>query len=117
LKIPLKAGETLVRADTLKHVCEAFEEVSGDVMVTVETGETFDLRTVQIKKHVPDTKSYRIFTYKNPKSKRYIKVLKCDHEGCDKWFRKWHNFFDHLRIHTNERPYQCDFPGCGYSFT
>jgi len=91
--------------------------VANDVIVTVETGRTFDLRSVQIKKHVPDTKLFRIFTYKNPKSKRYIKVLKCDHENCSKWFRKWHNFFDHLRIHTNERPYVCPFPDCGFSFT
>ena len=114
---PLKNGEYRVKAEALKKTCEAFYEVGSDVMVTVETGKTFDLRSVQIKKHVPDTKLYRIFTYKNPRSKRYIKVLKCDHEGCDKWFRKWHNFFDHLRIHTNERPYVCPFPGCAFSFT
>ena len=106
-----------MKAESLRKVCEAFDEVSGDVMVTVETGRTFDLRSVQIKKHVPDTKQFRIFTYKNPRSKRHIKVLKCDHQGCDKWFRKWHNFFDHLRIHTNERPYVCPVPDCNFSFT
>ncbi len=45
-----------MKAESLRKVCEAFDEVSGDVMVTVETGRTFDLRSVQIKKHVPDTK-------------------------------------------------------------
>lgn len=68
-----------MKAESLRKVCEAFDEVSGDVMVTIETGRTFDLRSVQIKKHVPDTKQFRIFTYKNPRSKRHIKVLKCDH--------------------------------------
>lgn len=43
------------RAGNLRDVCEAFLEVPEDVMVSVETGETFDLRTVKIKKHVPDT--------------------------------------------------------------
>lgn len=68
-----------MKAESLRKVCEAFDEVSDDVMVTIETGRTFDLRSVQIKKHVPDTKQFRIFTYKNPRSKRHIKVLKCDH--------------------------------------
>ena len=106
-----------MRAEALRKVCEAFDEVSGDLMVTIESGRTFDLRSIQIKKHVPDTKQFRIFTYKNPSSKNYIKVLKCDHENCEKWFRKWHNFFDHLRIHTMQRPYVCPVPDCGFSFT
>lgn len=118
IQIPGNSGKSVkVSALKLRDVCEAFLEVPEDVMISVEKGDTFDLRSVQIKKHVPDTKAYRIFTYKNPKSKRIIKVLKCDHQQCDKWFRKWHNFFDHLRIHTNERPYKCEYPGCDFSFT
>ena len=97
--------------------CEHFQDLPDDVTVHVQTGNTFDLKSVQIKKHVPETKQFRIFTFKNPKSKRYIKILKCDHEECGKSFRKWHNFFDHLRIHTNERPYTCPHEGCGFSFT
>ena len=49
-------GEFRVRASTLQSVCEAFEEVDPDVLVSVETGDTFDLHSVQIKKHVPSTK-------------------------------------------------------------
>lgn len=97
--------------------CEHFDDIPDDVVVHVQTGNTFDLKSVQIKKHVPQTKKFKIFTFKNPKSKRYIKILKCDHEECGKSFRKWHNFFDHLRIHTNERPYRCLHEGCGFSFT
>lgn len=110
-----ESGRKLAR--DLREECDAFLEVDSEVSVEVQTGVDFDLQQVRINKHRPDTKEYRIFTYKNPRSKRYIKVLKCDHVGCKKWFRKWHNFFDHLRIHTNERPYVCDFPDCGFSFT
>ena len=38
--------EIKMRAESLRKVCEAFDEVSGDVMVTIETGRTFDLRSV-----------------------------------------------------------------------
>lgn len=109
--------EFRLKAKDLRTESDAFDQLDDEVTVLVQTGQTFDLKSVQIKKHVPTTKKFRIFTFKNPKSKRYIKVLKCDHDDCGKNFRKWHNFFDHLRIHTNERPYTCPLPGCTFSFT
>lgn len=94
----------ILKASDIKD-CDAFGDIPSDVEVSIQTGDTFDLKSVKIKKHPPSTNKYRIFTFKNPKSKRIIKILKCDEENCGKHFRKWHNFFDHLRIHTNERPY------------
>lgn len=105
-------------AKEIREECDAFCEMDDDLQVFVQTGKTFDLHSVKIKKHVPNTKKFSIFNYKNPKSKRFVRVLKCDHENCVKnLFRKWHNFFDHLRIHTSEKPYACHYPGCGVSFT
>jgi len=115
--IPSEKAEYTLKVKDLRAVCDAFDDLPDETTVLVNTGRTFDLRSVQIKKHVPATQKFRIFTFKNPKSKRLIKVWKCDHEDCGKHFRKWHNFFDHLRIHTNERPYVCPLPGCGFSFT
>lgn len=112
----LEEGEYQTNVGEIQD-CDAFKNIPRSVPVVVQTGATFDLKSVQIKKHVPNTKKFKIYTFKNPKSKRFIKILKCDHEDCGKHFRKWHNFFDHLRIHTNERPYQCSHPGCKFSFT
>lgn len=43
-----------------------------------------------------------------------IKAHKC--EFCEKSFVNRTELNVHLRVHTNERPYVCSFPGCGKSF-
>jgi len=81
-------------------------------------GKDFDLHKVGIKKHVPKTTKYIIYEYRcQQEARRVIRLLHCTHPQCGKVFRKWHNFFDHLRIHTNERPYSCTIPGCNMKFT
>ena len=43
-----------------------------------------------------------------------IKKFKCD--ICDKELSSKQNLVDHNHIHTGERPYSCDHPGCDYQF-
>ena len=76
------------------------EKVESDELVLVLDSDKFNLQEVGIQKHVPNTKQYLIFEYRSPTSRRVIRLLSCRHENCEKVFRKWHNFFDHLRIHT-----------------
>ena len=98
--------------------CESVEVIQGS-----ELGG--DLSRIKInqresKHHVPSTRSFRIFKFKNPTTQRYLKILKCDFPGCPMNFRKWHNFYDHLRIHTKERPFACPYRRqlkCSLTFT
>eukprot|EP00347_Sterkiella_histriomuscorum_P001734 403370891 len=50
---------------------------------------------------------FRVIKFVNPQTKRHTQVLKCDREGCKKIFRKWHNFTDHSRVHTGDKPFKC----------
>ena len=85
--------------------------------IEVITGHNFDPASLKIDEDVPATKEFRIYKYKNPKTQRFVKILKCEHVSCGMFFRKWHNFFDHLRVHTKERPFICCYPGCKQAFT
>ena len=96
---------------------EMAEQVPDDAIIHVREGKNYDLSTIKIDEEVPSTRKFRVFKYKNPRTMRQVKILKCDHDNCSMFFRKWHNFFDHLRVHTGERPFVCPEAGCRQSFT
>ena len=92
-------------------------EIPRGAEIHVEQGASFDFSQIKIEEQIPHTRNFRIFKYKNPRTQRLVKLLKCDHDNCKMFFRKWHNFFDHLRVHTGERPFVCPISGCEQSFT
>ncbi|EXJ74064.1 uncharacterized protein A1O5_02358 [Cladophialophora psammophila CBS 110553] len=44
------------------------------------------------------------------------KTLKCRYPGCDKAFDRKVRLEEHIRSHTNERPFQCPHPPCTKAF-
>ena len=84
--------------------------------IIILKGEDFDLTTIQAH-NTPKTSLFNIYEFRCFKPyRRVIRLLSCTHENCDKVFRQWHNCFNHLRIHTMEKPFVCKFKDCNRRF-
>ncbi len=83
----------------------------------VTYGEALDLEHVNNRMLIPVSRQFTQFQfYKNKKAWKLSTIFSCDHAYCGKFFRKLSNMFDHLRIHTGERPFKCPIAGCKMCF-
>lgn len=100
-----------MRRNLKERVVEAFKLLT-DEHISIEFGEEVDFPSFIAKHHLPKTKLFSQITFISRTTARKSLALSCDHEGCGKFFKKWHNLLDHLRIHTDEKPFQCPIQGC-----
>ncbi|CDW72730.1 UNKNOWN [Stylonychia lemnae] len=84
--------------------------------IRVQEGIDLELNSVQ-QIHVPAIKTFKYVKYYKESNKRWLQVFICEYNQCSKTFNKWHNLFDHLRSHINERPYICPVDKCSQPFT
>ena len=99
------------RANIEQRIQLRFRLPKETQMITMH-GETVDLSSFENKVHIPNTKCFSQVKFTNPLTGRLASVFTCDHRLCGKFFRKWHNLFDHLRVHTSEKPFPCPVYGC-----
>lgn len=79
----------------------------ADTEMIVEKGDGLDLSKFNGKLHVPSSRNFEYIKYVNPESNQWTHTFICRENGCGKIMKRWHNLFDHLRVHTLEKPFIC----------
>ena len=92
--------------------------------MTVISGEDLNPKLLGIKHKEPDSKNFTFYYFIVPESTQYShRLFICNHLSesskfkCGKRFMDFNKLFDHLRSHTNHRPFVCQEEGCSMTFT
>lgn len=83
-------------------------------------GKNLDFKRLKCQAKIPTSRNFLRLKYQSRETDRTLCVFVClesvEGSECLKHFRKWHNLFDHIRTHTNERPFLCPVAGCTDAF-
>ncbi|CDW81463.1 zinc finger protein 410 [Stylonychia lemnae] len=109
-------NSTLSSDDTVESNIKKRLGLSLTCQIIFEDGHDVDLAQLQ-NLHIPSIKTFKYVKFYKEHSKRWIQIFLCEFQNCQKSFKKWHNLFDHLRSHTQEKPFICPVDGCSQPFT
>ena len=98
--LPIRIFPGDLPRDTLESRVRQQFRLPSEALFESFIGENIDMSMFDGKVHVPSTKQLSHAKFFNPVTGRTSNVFACDFPHCGKIFRKWHNLFDHLRIHT-----------------
>lgn len=73
-----------------------------------------DLLKINYKIDVPND-TFVIYFERNVNTNRKRRMLRWNYNGCSKNFKKAWNLFDHMRIHTGDKPFKCHLWDRGFA--
>lgn len=115
----------MLSAKTTLQLPKQFREkhrVSLKDRTLILDGEHFSPALFGFNGVVPTMLEYRFFMFVNPDTPNtQRRIYECRHEvsdnaTCGLTQSDSHKFFNHLRIHSQEKPFKCQYPGCNSAF-
>lgn len=91
--------------------------IPAGTRMVFEEGAKVDISALDKNLPIPSLRTFKYVKYFKEDSKRWTQAFICEYQQCTKTFKKWHNLFDHLRSHTQEKPFTCPVFACCQTFT
>ena len=89
-------------------------------MVQEYDGQEFKntiFKKLSFDEYIPESVEFTVYEFIKSKSKKRSRLFKCNHDGeCGKIIVSVSKLFSHIMSHTQEKPYNCTFPGCNMTF-
>eukprot|EP00347_Sterkiella_histriomuscorum_P000938 403373951 len=92
--------------------------LESTIVQIIDGKEIEDQENLQINlKNIPASRNFSMIKIYQESSKRWSTSFECNFQGCCQLLKKWGLLVDHLRTHTQEKPYPCPVDGCGMKFS
>jgi hypothetical protein len=74
-------------------------------------------KRMNFTEYVPESCEFVAYEFIKAKNKKRSRLFMCQFEGgCSKIIVSISKLFSHIMSHTQEKPYQCTYPGCLMTF-